>query len=128
MSVQIGDRASYRGESVIVIAPAPFLAEERWTVRYRNGEAHTGWSREIAPASALTSRTRPTWEVGDSVRVGWTPFRESGTVTAVSTGDDGRARYTVTIPEDTERTPEGTRFVKEAYDLVLGAEHIDTGP
>lgn len=128
MSVQVGDRATYRGESVIVFAPAPFLGEPRWMVRYRNGEARTGWTHEVARESDLADRSRPSWEVGDSVRVGWTPYRRSATVTAVTTDAAGRALYTLTLPEKKERTPGGTRWLREAYEVTIGAEHIDTGP
>ena len=126
MSVQVGDRATYRGESVIVMAKAPHLGGDRWYLRYRDGETITGWSMAVALGSDLADRTRPTWETGDSVRVGWTPYRRSGTVTAVGTFGDGRASYTVQVPQKTEETPGGTRFYHEAYDTVLGAEHIDT--
>ena len=127
MSVKIGDRATFMGESGLLMGEASFLNERRWHFRYRNGKARTGWSTMIAEESALSNLTTPSWDVGDTVRVGFTPNRRKGSVTAIAQ-EAGRAIYTVTYPEDRNRfeTAEGTRWIQDAHDVVVGAEYLDT--
>lgn len=127
MSIRAGDRAVYRGESVIIMGPAPFLGEAQWSVKIRDGSVRSGWRGMTAAESALSLVTRPAWEIGDSVLVGFTPYRRRGTVTAITT-EAGRIRYNVTFAEDGNRfkTEEGTRWIQDAHDVVVGAEYLDT--
>jgi len=125
MSVTIGDRATYMGETGIIVLAAPFLDEPRWLFRYRNGKARTGWSALIAAESALSDVTTPTWDVGDSVRVGFTPNRRKGTVTAI-TQEGGRAIYEVTFPAEDQKTEDGTKWIQEANTSLVGAEFLGT--
>ena len=127
MSVKTGDRATFRGESGIVMGPAPFLGENRWFFRYRNGEADTGWSMEIAPESGLSAVTTPTFTVGQSVKVGFAPpGRRKATVTAI-TQEGGRAIYEVEYPEDdqTYETEGGVHWIVDAHGGLVGAEFLD---
>lgn len=125
MSVKIGDRATFKGEAGIITGEASFLDNRRWHFRYRNGKAPTGWSTMVADESALTSVTTPTWEIGDSVRVGFTPIRKTGEVTAITTVG-GRAIYEVTFPDKKQETDEGTRWLQDAHSSLVGAEFVDT--
>ena len=125
MSVLIGDRATYRGETVVVIGPATFLDQRRWHVRYRNGESFTGWSSEVAPESALADVSTPSFEVGDEVQVGFAPYRRKGTVSAIESG--ARTLYEVTFAEDDDRyeTEGGVRFIQHEHTVTVGAEFLD---
>lgn len=127
MSVKIGDRATYRGESGIIMGEASYLAERRWYFKYRNGEAESGWTREIAPQSGLSAVTTPTFIVGQAVRVGFAPpGREKATIAAV-TQEGGRSIYEVLYPEDDQHeTEEGTRYIIDAHSGLVGAEFLDT--
>lgn len=127
MSVRVGDRATYRGKSAIVISKAPALAGPRWVVYWKDGKAATGWSYDKAPEASLEDVTRPTWEVGASVRIGYSPHRLSGTITAIETDDAGDRVFSVAISEDTHReTPEGTRWTRDAHTMRVKANALDT--
>jgi hypothetical protein len=127
MSVRTGDRATYRGHSVIVNGPAPAIDGPRWDVLWKNGKASSGWTHDIAEESALSGVTRPSWEIGAAVKVGFSPIRESGTIAGVTTDDGGDLVYSVTIPaDDNRRTEEGVRWTRDAYTLEAKANVLDT--
>lgn len=126
MSVGIGDRATHRGQSIVVFAEASFLGERRWYVRWREGEAFTGWSSEIALESALSDLSTPSWEIGDTVRVGYAPYHRSGTVTDILSMGTGRPLYEVTFPDDPDRyNQDGLGFMQHVHSVVVGAEVLD---
>jgi len=127
MSVRIGDRATYGGNSVIVIDKAPALVGPRWLVYWKNGKAASGWSYSLAEESDLESVTRPTWEVGAAVKVGYSPHRISGTISAIETDEAGDKVFSVLVPTDTHKeTPEGTRWTRDAHTLRVKANALDT--
>ena len=126
----LGDRATYRGQRCIIVAAAPFLEERRWIVRWRSGYSATGWTHDAAPESGLTGVSSRSWVVGDTVMVGWSPFRQQGTVTSVIVGlVEGRPIYTVTLEAEIKRFPdEIPPYALNMGESVVevGAEHLDT--
>jgi hypothetical protein len=128
MSVQKGDRGTYRGRPIIVLVETSFLKERRWVVKSRDGSVRSGWRQEVALESMITGVTTPSWEIGDSVKVGWHPHARKGTVSAIGTDEAGQILYTVDFPEDdTRETPErGTRWTIPEESTPFSAESIDT--
>jgi len=127
MSVRIGDRATYGGKSVIVVEKAPALVGPRWLVYWKNGKAASGWSYSYAEESDLEGVTRKTWDVDDEVKVGYSPVRLSGTISAIETDEAGDRIFSVLIAADTHReTPEGTRWTRDAHTMRVKANALDT--
>ena len=128
MAVKAGDRATFRGEACIVMGRAPHLSGSRWLVQWRDGSTITGWASGIAPEASLGSVTTPTFTMGQIVKVGFSPYRQRGTISAITTDENGAIRYTVTLPQDrhTFKTEGGTRWINPAHEVVVGPEQLDT--
>lgn len=124
MSIHVGDRATYRGQSVVVMEPASFLGERRWKVTRTRVAPYLSfllWNEAIAKESALSNITAPSFQVGDSVRVGIHPKAPVAVVDSIVTGLD-RPFFSVTIPAEIRKTDAGTRWQQDAYEVTLGGE------
>lgn len=126
MSVYMGDRATYQGASVVVMEPVSFLGENRWRVEKMIPPTSIlrvfSWGSAIACESDLSNVQSPSFQDGDSVRVGSHPKALVGTITAVIFSD--RPLYEVTIPSKIRISPEGIRWTRDEMVMTLGGEAL----
>ena len=127
MSVRIGDRATFRGQRVVIMEKAPFLGQRRWKVLRLRVSSRVpgpiGWYQAIAPESSLSQIEPPSFEEGDRVRIGTHPRAHWGTITELL-GGGVRPRFRVRVPERVRTSKNGVKWIRTPFTMTLGGESL----